>query len=209
MKGKENFCKYYCNSGYSENKYPCNGQVCEEERKTVAQISLITPAVAQLPGWCYILVPWSRTWRGKGNYLRDSILTPTADHLTAWTWTFKVNIHIICSAASWKRTVQAFAKRMNTLHWRGMKKYWTFHCYYASSDFAASLKMKMHAMAKNMSYSREHCYYTNCSAVAALRVKIHAMVKVKRGKKNYWRDHCYYTSSSLAGSLMMKMHAMA
>ena len=90
MKGKENFCKYFGNSGYSVNKYPCNGQVCEKERKTVAHISLITPAVAQLPAW----------WRGKGNYLRDSILTPTADHLTAWTWTFKVNIHIICSAAS-------------------------------------------------------------------------------------------------------------
>ena len=51
MKGKENFCKDNCyfnisNSGYSENKYPCYGQVCEEERKTVGQISLITPAVA-------------------------------------------------------------------------------------------------------------------------------------------------------------------
>ena len=127
----------------------------------------------------------------------------------AWSWSFKVNIPIFCSATIWKRIVQAFVKSMKTLHWRGMKKYWTFHCYYASSNFAASLKMKMHAMAKNMSYSREHCYYTNCSAVAALRVKIHAMVKVKRGKKNYWRDHCYYTSSRLAASLMMKMHAMA
>ena len=39
MKGKD-FCKdngYFniSNSGYSENKYPSNGQVCEDERKTV------------------------------------------------------------------------------------------------------------------------------------------------------------------------------
>jgi hypothetical protein len=49
MKGKENFCKDYGYFIYSENTYPCNGQVCEEQRETVAQISLITPAVAQLP----------------------------------------------------------------------------------------------------------------------------------------------------------------